>query len=65
MNAASAWPNSWNIVVTLSHVSRAGCPSAGLVKLQVLVITGRVPKNAERLKKALVQAPPFLLSRLK
>ena len=32
----SAWPNSWNIVVTSSKLSRAGWPGAGLVKLATL-----------------------------
>src|SRR3546814_15569793 len=39
----SAWPNSWNIVVTSSNDSNAGLPGAGLVQLATLYTTGWVP----------------------
>ena len=59
----SAWPNSWNSVVTSSQLSRHGCPSAGLTKLQTWVITGCWPSRVFWSTKLLIQAPPFLLSR--
>ena len=41
----SAWPNSWNIVVTSSKLSSAGWPAAGLVKFATLKTTGFVPSR--------------------
>src|SRR3546814_1222705 len=38
----SAWPNSWNVVVTSSQVSSVGLPSGGLGMLRWLAITGCV-----------------------
>ena len=61
----SAWPNSWNIVVTSSKLSSAGWPGAGFVKFATLKTTGFVPSSFDWSTKLSIQAPPFLLSRLK
>ena len=43
----SAWPNSWNIVVTSSHVSSVGWPAGGLGMLRWLATTGRKPVSSD------------------
>ena len=59
----SAWPNSWNIVVTSSKLISAGWPAAGLVKFSTLNTTGLVPRNVDWFTRFDIHAPPFLLSR--
>ena len=59
----SAWPNSWNIVVTSVNVSSAGWPAAGFVKFSLFVTTGFVPRSLLWPTKLLVQAPPALFGR--
>ena len=59
----SAWPNSWNIVVTSSQLISAGWPGAGLVKFSTLKTTGLVPRRYDWLTRLDIHAPPFLLSR--
>ena len=59
----SAWPNSWNIVVTSSKLISAGWPGAGLVKFSTLKTTGLVPRRYDWLTRFDIHAPPFLLSR--
>src|SRR6185312_10792553 len=61
----SAWPNSWNIVVTSLKLISAGWPAAGLVKLHTLNTTGLVPIRPDWSTKLSIQAPPDFESRLK
>src|SRR5690606_22303803 len=56
----SAWPNSWNIVVTSSQVSRVGSPSGGLGTFWWLATTGRVPSSYDRPTFECLQAAPRL-----
>ena len=57
----SAWPNSWNIVVTSSQLISIGWPGAGLVKFSTLKTTGLVPRRYDWLTRFDIQAPPVLV----
>ena len=59
----SAWPNSWNMVVTSSKLISIGWPGAGLVKFSTLNTTGLVPRRVDWLTRFDIHAPPDLLSR--
>src|SRR5215467_10454158 len=61
----SAWPNSWNIVVTSVKLIKAGSPSAGFGRLATLYTTGSFPSRRDCSTNDDIHAPPFLLSRLK
>jgi len=57
--------NSWNMVTTSLKLISAGSPAAGLAKFATLYTTGEVPSSRDWPTKFDIQAPPFLLSRLK
>src|SRR3546814_17642613 len=59
----SAWPNSWNAVVTSSQVSSVGLPSGGLGMLRWLAITGCVSLRSDWLTWLFMHAPPRLDAR--
>src|SRR3546814_16413845 len=59
----SAWPNSWNVVVTSSQVSSVGLPSGGLGKLRWLAITGCVSIRSDLLPSLFFHAQPRLDAR--
>jgi len=54
-----------NIVVTSVKLMSAGSPGAGFGRFATLKTTGRVPRSLDCSTKTPIQAPPFLLSRLK
>src|SRR3990167_6503509 len=60
----SAWPNSWNAVVTSSQVSKVGWPGEGCGILRCWPITGCVPIRPDWLTYSFIHAPPRLLLRV-
>src|SRR3546814_12063010 len=54
----SAWPNSWNVVVTSSQVSSVGLPSGGLGMVRWLAITGCVSIRSDWVTELFLHAPP-------
>ncbi len=53
------------MVTTSLKLISAGSPAAGLAKFATLYTTGEVPSSRDWPTKFDIQAPPFLLSRLK
>src|SRR5690606_41735865 len=56
----SAWPNSWNMVVTSSQVSRVGWPSGGSGMFRWFATTGIVSSRPDCDTYAFIHAPPRL-----
>src|SRR5690606_24099314 len=59
----SAWPNSWNVVVTSSHVISVGSPAGGLGTFRWLATTGWSPLRPDCDTYEFIHAPPRLESR--
>src|SRR5690606_39988476 len=55
-----AWPNSCNMVVTSSQVSRVGSPACGLGMFWWLATTGSVPSSSDSPTYEFIHAPPRL-----